>query len=105
MAETARLAWKIKLFTRIDLDLKTRLRESAEEEAIKVFASNLRDLLLAAPAGRKTTMGLDPGLRTGVKVAIVDATGKLLDTATIYPHAPQKKWQQALAELAAMGST
>ncbi len=102
MAETARLAWKIKLFPRIDLDLKARLRETAEQEAIKVFASNLRDLLLAAPAGRKITMGLDPGLRTGVKVAIVDATGKLLDTTTIYPHAPQKKWPQAIAELAAM---
>lgn len=99
MAESARLAWKIKLFTRIDLDLKTRLRETAEQEAIKVFASNLRDLLLAAPAGRKITMGLDPGLRTGVKVAIVDATGKLLDSTTIYPHAPQKKWQQAITEL------
>ena len=77
LAETARFAWKIKLFTRIDLDLKLRLREAAELEAIRVFASNLKDLLLAAPAGPKATMGLDPGIRTGVKVAIVDATGKL----------------------------
>ena len=76
LAETARFAWKIKLYTRIDLDLKLRLREAAELEAIRVFASNLRDLLLAAPAGPKATMGLDPGIRTGVKVAIVDPTGK-----------------------------
>jgi uncharacterized protein len=100
LAETARFAWKVKLFTRIDLDLKLRLREAAELEAIKVFSSNLRDLLLAAPAGPKATLGLDPGLRTGVKVAVVDATGKLLDTATIYPHAPKRQWDQAIAVLA-----
>ncbi len=99
LSETARLAWKVKLFTRIDLDLKLRLREAAEQEAIKVFSSNLRDLLLAAPAGPKVTIGLDPGLRTGVKVAVVDATGKLLETATIYPHAPQRQWGQAIAML------
>jgi protein Tex len=102
MAETARFAWKIKLFTRIDLDLKMRLREIAEQEGITVFSKNLRDLLLAAPAGPKTTMGLDPGLRTGVKVAIVDPTGKLLATSTIYPHAPQKKWTDSIAQLAAL---
>ncbi len=96
LSETARLAWKVKLYTRIDLDLKLRLREAAEQEAIKVFSSNLRDLLLAAPAGPKITIGLDPGLRTGVKVAVVDATGKLLETATIYPHAPQRQWDQAI---------
>jgi len=100
LAETARFAWKVKLFTRIDLDLKLRLREAAELEAIKVFSSNLRDLLLAAPAGPKATLGLDPGLRTGVKVAVVDATGKLLETATIYPHAPKRQWDQAIAVLA-----
>ncbi len=100
LAETARYAWKIKLFTRLDLDLKMRLRENAELEAIRVFSSNLRDLLLAAPAGAKTTMGLDPGIRTGVKVAIVDATGKLLATETIYPHQPKNQWDQSIAILA-----
>ena len=100
LAETARLAWKIKLFTRIDLDLKQQLREVAEQEAIRVFASNLRDLLLAAPAGAKITMGLDPGIRTGVKVAIVDTTGKLLATDTIYPHPPRKQWDESIATLA-----
>jgi uncharacterized protein len=99
LAETARLAWKIKLFTRIDLDLKLRLREAAELEAIRVFASNLRDLLLAAPAGPKATMGLDPGIRTGVKVAVVDATGKLLETATVYPHEPRRDWEGSLHTL------
>lgn len=100
LAETARYGWKIKLFTRIDLDLKLRLRETAELEAIRVFSSNLRDLLLAAPAGAKATMGLDPGIRTGVKVAIVDATGKLLATETIYPHPPRKLWDESIATLA-----
>ncbi len=100
LIQTAKFAWKVKLFTRIDLDLKMRLREAAEQEAIRVFADNLRDLLLAAPAGPKATMGLDPGLRTGVKVAVVDPTGKLLATDTIYPHAPQKKWHQAISSLA-----
>lgn len=100
LAETARFAWKIKLFTRIDLDLKLRLREAAELEAIRVFASNLRDLLLAAPAGPKATMGLDPGIRTGVKVAVVDATGKVLATDTIYPHPPKNQWDQSIASLA-----
>ncbi len=100
LAETARFAWKVKLFTRIDLDLKLRLREAAEQEAIRVFASNLRDLLLAAPAGHKATMGLDPGIRTGVKVAVVDATGKVLATETIYPHQPKNQWDQSIAALA-----
>lgn len=102
LAETARFAWKVKLFTRIDLDLKLRLREAAELEAIRVFASNLRDLLLAAPAGPKATMGLDPGIRTGVKMAVVDATGKLLVTETIYPHQPKNQWDQSIATLARM---
>lgn len=100
LAETARFAWKIKLFTRIDMDLKLRLREAAELEAIRVFASNLRDLLLAAPAGHKATMGLDPGIRTGVKVAVVDATGKVLATDTVYPHQPKNQWDQSIAVLA-----
>jgi uncharacterized protein len=100
LAETARFAWKVKLFTRIDLDLKQRLREAAELEAIKVFANNLRDLLLAAPAGAKATIGLDPGIRTGVKVAVVDATGKVLATDTIYPHPPRKAWDESMATLA-----
>jgi len=100
LAETARLAWKIKLFTRLELDLKQRLREAAEQEAIRVFSSNLRDLLLAAPAGAKVTMGLDPGIRTGVKLAIVDATGKLLATDTLYPHPPRKQWDESIAVLA-----
>ncbi|WP_020561824.1 Tex family protein [Methylosarcina fibrata] len=100
LAETARLAWKIKLFTRIDLDLKMKLREAAEMEAIRVFSSNLRDLLLAAPAGAKATMGLDPGIRTGVKVAVVDATGKLLATDTVYPHPPRQQWDESIAALA-----
>ena len=100
LAETARYAWKIKLFTRVDLDLKQRLREAAELEAIKVFSSNLKDLLLAAPAGQKATMGLDPGIRTGVKIAIVDQTGKVLATDTIYPHQPRNQWDESIATLA-----
>lgn len=76
--------------------------QAAEEEAVRVFAANLRDLLLAAPAGSRATMGLDPGLRTGVKVAVVDATGKVLDTDTIYPHEPRRQWDQSLATLAAL---
>lgn len=105
LAETAYYAWKIKLFTRIDTDLKLRLREAAEQEAIRVFAGNLRDLLLAAPAGPKATLGLDPGLRTGVKVAVVDATGKLLATDTIYPHPPKKQWDMSVATLARLIAT
>jgi uncharacterized protein len=100
LSETARLAWKVKLFSRIDIDLKLKLREAAEQEAIKVFANNLKDLLLAAPAGAKTTMGLDPGIRTGVKVAVVDPTGKLLATTTIYPHPPRQQWDESIATLA-----
>jgi uncharacterized protein len=100
LGETARLAWKVKLFTRLDLDLKNQLREAAETEAIKVFAHNLRDLLLAAPAGAKVTMGLDPGIRTGVKVAIVDKTGKVVATDTIYPHQPRNDWDGSIVKLA-----
>ncbi len=102
LRDTVRWTWKVKLFTHLDTDLKAQLREQAEEEAIKVFAHNLHDLLLAAPAGPRATMGLDPGLRTGVKVAVVDATGKLVATSTIYPHAPQKRWDEALQTLASL---
>ncbi len=100
LREVVRWAWRVKIFTHLDTDLKSRLREEAEEEAIKVFARNLNDLLLAAPAGPRATLGLDPGLRTGVKVAVVDATGKLVDTATIYPHVPKNQWDQSLHTLA-----
>lgn len=92
-------AWKIKLVLRLELDAYTRLREEAEQEAVKVFSENLHNLLMAAPAGAKVTMGLDPGFRTGVKVAIVDKTGKLLAHDVIYPHQPQNQWQQALNQL------
>ncbi|MCW8955458.1 MAG: RNA-binding transcriptional accessory protein [Gammaproteobacteria bacterium] len=102
LQDTVRWAWKIKIFSHLDIELKMRLKEAAEEEAIKVFATNLNDLLLAAPAGPKATMGLDPGLRTGVKVAVVDDTGKVVDTATIYPHAPKNQWDQSIAVLAAL---
>ncbi len=103
LGDTVRWTWRVKLSMHIDMELKKRLREQAELEAIKVFASNLKDLLLAAPAGPRATLGLDPGLRTGVKVAVVDNTGKVVDTATIYPHAPKNQWDQSihvLAELA-----
>ena len=100
LLDCVRWAWKVKLHSRLSTDLNLRLREAAEAEAIRVFAANLKDLLLAAPAGARTTLGLDPGLRTGVKVAIVDATGKLLDFATIYPHVPKKQWEQSIAVLA-----
>lgn len=102
LKEVVRWTWRIKLNMHIENDLLGRLREEAEKVAIDVFADNLKDLLLAAPAGAKTTMGLDPGLRTGVKVAVVDKTGKLLDHATIYPHAPQNKWDQSIEILAAL---
>ena len=92
--------WRVKLSLSTERDLFTRLREEAEKVAIKVFADNLRDLLLAAPAGQKAVMGLDPGIRTGVKVAVVDATGKLVETATIYPHEPRRDWDGSLATLA-----
>ncbi len=99
LLETVRWAWRVKIFTRLEVDLRMRLRTRAEEEAIKVFSTNLRDLLLAAPAGPRPTLGLDPGLRTGVKVAVVDGTGKLVDTATIYPHAPHNQWQASIQTL------
>ena len=99
LLETARWAWMVKLSLHLENELMANLRERAEEEAIRVFARNLHDLLLAAPAGPRTVMGLDPGIRTGVKVAVVDRTGKLVDTATIYPHEPRRDWEGALATL------
>ncbi len=94
--------WKIKLLMYVSTDLMLKLREAAEAEAIRVFSMNLKDLLLAAPAGARITMGLDPGIRTGVKVAVVDSTGQYLDQATIYPHAPKNQWEQSIAELAVL---
>jgi len=102
LAETVRWAWRTRILVHLGLDLRQRLRAAAEDEAVRVFAANLRDLLLAAPAGTRATLGLDPGLRTGVKVAVVDATGKVAATDTIYPHAPQKQWRESLAKLAAL---
>jgi uncharacterized protein len=100
LAETVRWAWRTKIFIMLSIDLRLRLWTAAEEEAVRVFASNLRDLLLAAPAGARPTLGLDPGFRTGVKVAVVDATGKVVATSTIYPHEPQRRWDESLAILA-----
>jgi uncharacterized protein len=99
LVETARWAWRTKIQVHLNIDLRMRLWTAAETEAVRVFASNLRDLLLAAPAGARVTMGLDPGFRSGVKVAIVDATGKVVATTAVYPHEPQKRWDEALATL------
>jgi uncharacterized protein len=100
LRETVRLTWRVKLHLHLTLDLFGRVREGAEDEAIRVFGENLKDLMLAAPAGAKTVMGLDPGIRTGVKVAVVDPTGKLLATDTIYPHEPRRQWNESLVALA-----
>jgi protein Tex len=100
LLQTVRWTWSTKLAWQLEAELLMALRERSEEEAIRVFARNLHDLLLAAPAGPRATMGLDPGLRTGVKVAIVDRTGKLLDTATVYPHVPRNEWDRTIAHLA-----
>lgn len=99
LIDTVRWAWRTKIQVHLNIDLRMRLWNAAETEAVRVFASNLRDLLLAAPAGTRATMGLDPGYRTGVKVAVTDATGKVVDTAVIYPHEPQRQWNEALAIL------
>ncbi|MCW5738066.1 MAG: RNA-binding transcriptional accessory protein [Enhydrobacter sp.] len=100
LADAARWAWRTKIIIMLSVDLRVRLWKAAEEEAVRVFASNLRDLLLAAPAGARPTLGLDPGFRTGVKVAVVDVTGKVVATSTIFPHEPQRRWDEALAVLA-----
>ena len=100
LTDTVRWTWRVKSFLHLETELMGALRERAESEAIKVFARNLKDLLLVAPAGPRATMGLDPGIRTGVKVAVVDATGKVLDTAVIYPHQPKNDWDGSLHTLA-----
>ncbi|MGE5490384.1 MAG: Tex family protein, partial [Actinomycetota bacterium] len=104
LSDTVRWTWKVKVYTHLELELMNDLRERAEEEAIHVFARNLKDLLLAAPAGPRATMGIDPGIRTGCKIAVVDATGKLLDTATIYPHEPRCDWDGSMNTIARMAA-
>jgi uncharacterized protein len=105
LLDTVRSAWRTRILVHLDVNLRTRLWQAAEEEAVRVFAANLRDLLLAAPAGPRTTMGLDPGFRTGVKVAVVDTTGKVVATDTIYPHVPQQRWDESIAKLAKLAAT
>ncbi|MEV6352350.1 Tex family protein [Streptomyces hydrogenans] len=100
LQDTVRWAWRTRILVHLGIDLRLRLRTAAEDEAVRVFAANLRDLLLAAPAGTRATLGLDPGFRTGVKVAVVDATGKVVATDTVYPHVPANKWDESLAKLA-----
>ncbi len=100
LTETVVWTWKVKLSPKLDIELLSRLKEMAEEKAIDVFAQNLKDLLLLAPAGQKVIMGLDPGIRTGVKVIVVDKTGKVLDDSTVYPLPPQNQWHESIAELA-----
>ncbi|MBA4095842.1 MAG: RNA-binding transcriptional accessory protein [Rhodospirillum sp.] len=104
LQEVVRWTWRVKLRLHIEVELMTRLRQQAETEAVRVFAANLKDILMAAPAGGRATIGLDPGLRTGVKVAVLAATGKVLETATIYPHEPQRRWDESIATLAALAS-
>lgn len=99
LMQTAQVAWRSRVLARLTADLRGRMFAAAEDEAVRVFAANLRDVLLAAPAGNRATLGLDPGLRTGVKVAVVDGTGKVVATDTVYPHAPARKWDEALATL------
>jgi protein Tex len=105
LAATVHWAWRTRILTHLSVDIRVRLWQAAEDEAVRVFAANLRDLLLAAPAGARTTIGLDPGFRTGVKVAVTDATGKVLGTATIYPHEPQRRWDEAIDVLARLAKT
>ena len=102
LLDGVRLCWRAKIFLSLELELVSRMKDAADADSIKVFAANLKDLLLAAPAGARATIGLDPGLRTGVKVAVVDNTGKLLDTTTIYPHEPRRDWDRSIATLAAL---
>ncbi|MFD6754197.1 MULTISPECIES: Tex family protein [Micromonospora] len=104
LTDTVRWAWRTRILIHLGADLRMRLWQAAEEEAVRVFATNLRDLLLAAPAGARPTMGLDPGLRTGVKVAVVDATGKVVATDTIYPHEPRRQWDASLHTLATLAA-
>jgi protein Tex len=104
LAETVRWAWRTRILVHLGVDLRMRLWQRAEDEAVRVFAANLRDLLLAAPAGERPTMGLDPGFRTGVKVAVVDGTGKSVATETIYPHEPRRRWDESIAILARLAA-
>ncbi|WP_017593760.1 Tex family protein [Nocardiopsis potens] len=104
LRDTVRWAWRTRVFVRLDIDLRMRLWQAAEDEGVRVFAANLRDLLLAAPAGVRPTLGLDPGLRTGVKVAVTDGTGKVVATDTIYPHAPRNRWDESIAALAKLAA-
>ena len=105
LAETVRLTWRARISVHVGADVRVRLFQAAEDEAVRVFAANLRDLLLAAPAGARTTMGLDPGFRTGVKVTVVEQTGRPVATKTIYPHEPQRKWDESIAILAQLAAT
>ncbi|MFJ3582509.1 Tex family protein [Streptomyces sp. NPDC090127] len=102
LLDTVRWAWRTRILVHLGIDLRLRLRTAAEDEAVRVFAANLRDLLLAAPAGTRATLGLDPGFRTGVKVAVVDGTGKVVATDTIHPHVPANRWDESLAKLAGL---
>ena len=104
LAETVRWAWRTRILVHLGVDLRMRLWQHAEDEAVRVFAANLRDLLLAAPAGARPTMGLDPGFRTGVKVAVTDGTGKAVATETIYPHEPRRRWDESVAILARLAT-
>ncbi len=104
LADTVRWAWRTRILVHLGIDLRGRLWQAAEDEAVRVFAANLRDLLLAAPAGARPTMGLDPGLRTGVKVAVVDGTGKVVATSTIYPHEPRRQWDESIETLARLAA-
>jgi protein Tex len=104
LAESVRWAWRTRILVHLGVDLRMRLWQHAEDEAVRVFAANLRDLLLAAPAGARPTMGLDPGFRTGVKVAVTDGTGKSVATETIYPHEPRRRWDESVAILARLAA-
>ncbi len=104
LTDVVRWTWKVKLHSKLETELLSELRQRAEVDAIKVFANNMSDLLLAAPAGQRATLGLDPGLRTGVKIAVIDNTGQFVDHATIYPHAPRKQWDESIAALAALAA-
>ncbi|HEY2538589.1 MAG TPA: Tex family protein, partial [Stellaceae bacterium] len=104
LIDTVRLAWRTRILAHVESDLRLRLWQAAEDAAVRVFAGNLRDLLLAAPAGARPTMGLDPGYRTGVKVAVVAETGQVAATATIYPHEPQRRWDESIAQLARLAA-
>ena len=105
ISQAVRWGWRTKLYISAGLDVRMRLKEIAEEGALKIFATNLRDVLLAAPAGQRATLGLDPGYRNGVKCAVVDPTGKVLDTAIVYPHQPQNQWSQAVQSLSTLCAT